>query len=61
MNGLNCTVIKYETMSEAEQDTIRYIPTIRLRSPTYPEWTLYTVAMLEKFNQDIKMKPRTKI
>jgi len=61
MNGLNCSVIKYETMSEAEQDTIRYIPTIRVRSPTNPEWTLYTVAMLEKFNRDITTKPRAKI
>jgi hypothetical protein len=61
MNGLNCTIIKYETMSEAEQDTIRYIPTIRVRQTPDQEWTHYTVATLEKFNQDIKMKPRIKI
>jgi len=61
INQLNCTVVKYETMSEAEQDTIRYIPTIRVRQTPDQEWTLYTVATLDKFNRDIKMKPRTKI
>ena len=61
MNMLNCTVVKYETMSEAEQDTIRYIPTIRVRSSNKSAWTHYTVATLEKFNQDIKTKLRTKI
>ena len=58
MNGASFTEVDYEEMEEIQKDTVKSLPTIRMRlSPSSP-WSTYTADTLETWKTDIvKLSP----
>jgi hypothetical protein len=65
MNGATYTVVDMEALEEEEVATIKSLPTIRVRPASAATasadrpWTLYTVATLDAFKQDLAAKSLT--
>jgi thiol-disulfide isomerase/thioredoxin len=57
MNGVVLTEVDYEEMEEAEKETVKSLPTIRMRVSPSP-WSAYTADTLEAWKTDIvKLSP----
>lgn len=59
MNGAVFTVVDYDEMEDgAEKDTVKSLPTIRMRLSSSALWSLYTADTLEAWKTDIvKLAP----
>ena len=58
MNGAALTEVDYEEMEEAQKETIKSLPTIRMRASSSSPWSVYTTDTLESWKTDIvKLSP----
>ena len=58
MTGLELVAVDYEEMEEAEKNTVKSLPTIRMRVSSTDPWSTYTADTLETWKTDIvKLAP----
>jgi thiol-disulfide isomerase/thioredoxin len=53
LNGVTLTVVDYESLEEKEKETVKSLPTIRMRIVTSTDWSVYTADTLETWKTDI--------
>jgi hypothetical protein len=51
--GATLSVVEYEEMEAADKDTVKSLPTIRMKSGADPSWSVYTTDTLEAWKTDI--------
>ena len=58
MTGAEFATVDYEEMEEAEKNTVKSLPTIRMRVASTDPWSTYTADTLEVWKTDIvKLAP----
>lgn len=53
LTGATLIVVEYEEMEAVDKDTVKSLPTIRMKNDADPSWTVYTADTLEAWKTDI--------
>jgi len=58
MTGAEFATVDYEEMDEVEKNTVKSLPTIRMRVASTDSWSTYTADTLETWKTDlVKLAP----